>query len=125
MTTRAYDRAKAWGELSERQRDQAAILARELKESGLITDHTHLLTVHAQTFVCRLSRAIQSDSQVGSEAVDWMVKTRRARDRQEATKFGHLLVLGNYIHATDTSAPFEDRPRLYKFDCSLISLLIS
>jgi hypothetical protein len=52
--------------------------------------------------------------QVGSEAVDWMVKTGRATDRKEAAKFGQLLVLGNYIHALDSSAPFEDRFRFYR-----------
>ena len=57
---------------------------------------------------------IRSCPQVGSEAVDWMVKTGRATDRQEATKFGQLLVLGNFIRAADSSAPFEDRFRFFR-----------
>ena len=53
MATRAFDRAQAWSELSEKQRDQASHLALALKESGLITDRTHRLLVHPQSFVCR------------------------------------------------------------------------
>jgi hypothetical protein len=52
MATRAFDRAQAWSELSEKQRDQASLLARALKESGLITDRTHHLLVYPQSFVC-------------------------------------------------------------------------
>ena len=52
MSCRAFDRAQAWSELTERQRETVSVLARELGESGLITDRRHHLAIHHQCFVC-------------------------------------------------------------------------
>ena len=52
--------------------------------------------------------------QVAHEVVDWMVKTGLATDRAEATQFGQLLLLGNYIHPIDEQSAFEDKTVLFR-----------
>ncbi|XP_022089738.1 uncharacterized protein LOC110978774 isoform X2 [Acanthaster planci] len=82
--------------------DECALLVKDLKESGLISDNRRGLKVYKNTFV-------------GREFVDWIVKTKDV-DRERAVEIGQALIEQRFGHDVKSSHEqvFEDSDRVYR-----------
>ncbi|XP_033644944.1 uncharacterized protein LOC117304534 [Asterias rubens] len=82
--------------------DDCALLVKDLRESGLISDHRRGLKVYKDSFV-------------GREFVDWVVKTKDV-DRKRAVEIGQALIeqhFGRHVKNSN-DLEFEDRDKIYR-----------
>ncbi|XP_033738252.1 LOW QUALITY PROTEIN: uncharacterized protein LOC117325864 [Pecten maximus] len=79
--------------------DEYAKLVQDLKASGLIKDHSKILTTYKRSFV-------------GREFVDWVVKTK-GLDRNVAVDMGQALIDKHFGHNVKSEEVFQDSPDKY------------
>ncbi|XP_021375341.1 uncharacterized protein LOC110464448 [Mizuhopecten yessoensis] len=79
--------------------DEYAKLVQDLKASGLIKDHSKILTTYKRSFV-------------GREFVDWVVKTKEL-ERDAAVEMGQALIDKHFGHNVKSEEVFQDAPDKY------------
>ena len=90
------------------QQQQASVerLAAAMRTSALIADRKYRLTTYPKCFV-------------GSEAAQWMIESKFARDIDEAVSLGNQLFKGNFIHhCLDDHDEFKPDYLFYKCGAS-------
>lgn len=87
-------------------RDCASHLASELLENVATRDYI-------RNFVKR------RDCFTGKQAVDWMIKHERAKNRPDAVLKGELLLRMGFVKAVSTTSRFQDTRALYRFQAML------